>query len=169
MCTASLRAKPARDTQAGATLIEAVIFIAIVGIALPAILQVMDFNVRHSADGLLRIQSATLAESMLNEIESKDFCAPRGGFEGPYTPGNRRLFDAVTDYRHFSMYPVTTLDGTVVPGLQGYRVSAAVTPSALGGIPSSAAYLITVTVTDPGGERLVMSGYRVNDEGRRCG
>ncbi len=169
MCTASARARPVSDGQTGATLIEAVVFIAIVGIALPAILQVMDFNVRHSADGLLRIQSASLAEALLDEIESKDFCPPKGGFEGPYTPGNRLMFDAVTDYRHFSMHPITTLDDTRVPGLRGYRLSAAVTPSALGNIPSSEAYLIRVTVTDPSGERLVMSGYRVNHSGHPCG
>jgi len=59
--------------QKGISLIELIMFIAIISIALAGIMLVMDQTTGHSADTLLREQALTIAESRLEEIESQKF------------------------------------------------------------------------------------------------
>jgi hypothetical protein len=90
-------------------------------------------------------------------------------------PGETRYsattpFDHVNDYHGFDSNTavptgIRTLDGTLIPGLDGYRVTVSVTGQALGGISNDASgkpqsLLITVTVTGPGDTTVVVSGYR---------
>jgi hypothetical protein len=79
-------------------------------------------------------------------------------------------FDHVNDYHGFDSNTATpsgirTIDGTLIPGLDNYRVTVDVAAQPLGSIGNDAggkpqSLLITVTVTGPGGTSVVVSGYR---------
>jgi len=158
MCTPKSR-------LAGISLVELVIFIAVVGVAVAGVLSVMNLTTRHSADPMIQKQALAIAESMLEEVTLQNFTKPAGGFGGPFTVANRASFDSVDDYNGFTMGPgISDLTGTAIAGLAGYSVQISVTPSAVGPagaqVPAGQARLITVTVTDPRGGQVAVSGYR---------
>jgi MSHA pilin protein MshD len=101
--------------QHGASLIELVMFIVIIGIALAGILQVMDTVTGRSADTLIRKQSLAIAESLLEEIELQDFIAasgvtacPPNPTPNPVTQANRASgYHIVCDYNGFNMPAVS--------------------------------------------------------------
>jgi len=64
--------------QAGLTMIELIVFIVVVSIGLVGILSVLNFTTRNSANPMLLKQQVAIAESLLEEIESKPFtyCDP---------------------------------------------------------------------------------------------
>lgn len=146
--------------QRGINLIEAIIFIVIIGIALASILLVMNTLTSHSADTLVRKQTLALAESLLEEIQLQSFNKPLGGFAGPFTQANRASFDTVTDYNGFGTSAgVVAMDGSGL-GLDNYNYTPAVTVAAIT-LNGVAAALITVSVTGPGGV-ITVDGYRAN-------
>jgi MSHA pilin protein MshD len=67
-----------RHSQSGATIIELVIFIVIVGIAAATILQVMNLANRASTDPIRRKQAMLIAEAYMEEIQQAQFtvCDP---------------------------------------------------------------------------------------------
>lgn len=83
---------------------------------------------------------------------------------------NVPLFDHVNDYHGFdsntaSLTGIRNIDGTLIPGLESYRVTVDVAAQPLGGIGNDAngfpqSLLISVTVTGPGNTTVVVSGYR---------
>jgi MSHA pilin protein MshD len=154
--------------QHGVSLIEAVLFIVVVSVALVVVLKAFDIANTGSADPLLRRQALAIAESLLDEISAKPFGdantddVAQGGFAGPYTSANRQWFDDVDDYNGFSMNGIRSLDNTTLTGLNAYQASVAVAAAAFGGVPASAGYRITVSVTDPAGRQLTLEGYRAN-------
>lgn len=148
--------------ESGASLIELIMFVMIVSIALAGILLVMNQTTGHSADVLIRKQALTVAESMLEEIESHPF----SGVASAVTQTNRPNSHIIFDYNGFATSGVFPADGTLtgVPGLSNYNVAAEVTvlSSAWGTIPAASAAQITVTVTDPAGQITTATGYRTN-------
>ncbi len=152
--------------QSGISLIELIMFIVIVSIALAGVINVLNLNTSHSADPVVRKQAMAIAESLLEEIEEKNFAKPAGGFAGPFTPVNRQLFDTVSDYSVFSMSPVADITNTAIPSLTGYSASVTETPVTLcaGAVCTLAgdALLITVRVDGPGGFSVTLDGYRTN-------
>jgi MSHA pilin protein MshD len=149
------------SSQRGISLVELVIFIAVAGAAVAGVLSVMNLTTRTGADPMIRKQALAVAESLLEEIALKDFANPPGGFSGPPTPANRPLFDDVNDYDGFVMGPgIVDLTNTVIPRLESYSVSVSVTPFVLAGAD---ARRIVVTVTDPQGATVTLSGFRTND------
>lgn len=108
--------------QAGASLVELVVFIVIVSVALAGVLLVFNLTTSHSADPLIRKQALAIAEALLEEVELMPFtdcdpdsydpvagtCAP-GGTEtmGPETGETRgsltTAFDNVNDYNNFCL------------------------------------------------------------------
>lgn len=83
----------------------------------------------------------------------------------PYGPetrlGGTTPFDNVNDYGpSLTINPITDITGTTIGGLGAYSATIAVAGSALGGIVAAESPLITVTVTGPGSESLVLQGYR---------
>src|SRR6187431_1348174 len=62
----------------GFTLIELVLFIAIIGIALGGVLVAYDYSARDSADPVVKKQALAIAESLLEEIQQMPFtyCDP---------------------------------------------------------------------------------------------
>jgi MSHA pilin protein MshD len=79
-------------------------------------------------------------------------------------------FDNVNDYHGFDSNTavpsgITTIDGTLIAGLEGYRVTVSVAAQPpLGGIDNVTngiqSLLITVTVTGPGNTTVTLNGYR---------
>lgn len=150
--------------QAGISLVELVMFIVIVGVGLAGILSVMNTVTKSSADPMVRKQAIAIAESMLEEIELKDFDVVPSGIAA--TLANRPVFQYVGDYNG---YPVPAasgiyaVDGTAIPTLSAYSVSVTVAGTGnLGGIAASDAKLITVTVTGPNNTTITLDGYRAN-------
>lgn len=175
-----------RSIQHGLTLIELVVFIVVVSIGLAGILSVLNFTNRYSVNPMLLKQQVAIAESLLEEIESKPFTfcdpddanvetaataagcattqqglAPTAG-ESRYTPA--APFDNVGDYSGFSMSGIRlpTDSATTVSGLDAYSASVAITQAGatFGLADSSAALRIDVTVTAPSMPNITLTGYR---------
>jgi MSHA pilin protein MshD len=156
----STRAAFAR--QRGVSLVELIMFIVIVGVAVAGIVTVMTQAITYSADPLIRKQAIASAESLLEEIELQDFVSV-GGATNPVTQANRASeYHIVSDYNGFSTTGIFAVNDAASASavLAGYNASVAVAGAALGGIPAGSAVLITVTVTDPRGDAVVISGYR---------
>ena len=72
-------------------------------------------------------------------------------------------FDNVADYAGWSMTGIRSIDdaNTVITGLAQYNASVAVTQAGLTfSLPADAVLRIAVTVTDPSGDAITVSGYR---------
>jgi MSHA pilin protein MshD len=80
------------------------------------------------------------------------------------------LFDHVNDYHGFDsstavLSGIRDIDGSLIAGLDSYRVTVSVAGQPLGGIGNDAdgnpqSLLITVTVTGPGNTSVTLNGYR---------
>jgi MSHA pilin protein MshD len=181
-----LSAGPAK--QRGATLVELVMFIVIVGIAVTGVLLVMNRTTASSADPLIRKQALAIASSLLEEIELMPFtycdpddvnaasavsaadCTPglsQDIITGPVPATETRYaatpFDNVADYSTFSMTPIADLTGTPLAGLGNYSASISIARAGialLGAADDGAALRITVTVNGPDNTQAVLDGYR---------
>ncbi len=149
-------------SERGLSLVELIVFIVVVGVAVAGVLAVMNVTTAKSADPLVRKQALAIAEGMLEEILLKDFSNPPGGFTGAATPANRPLFDDVSDYDGYASSGIYDVTGTAIPALAAYGVSVSVVNQALGSVPAASSKRITVTVTAPGGESIVLSGFRTD-------
>ncbi len=158
------------NRQAGISLVELVMFIVIVSVGIAGILSVMNVTSGSSADPMVRKQAIAIAESMLEEIQAKDFANPSGpgAFTGAANQANRALFDDVGDYHDFSTTGIFAIDGTVaINGLEAYSVEVSVLNhaglSAAGNaVPAVDARLIAVTVTGPASTSITLHAYRTN-------
>lgn len=171
--------------QRGISLIELIMFIVIVGVGVAGILGVMNQTTGHSADPLVRKQAVAIAEALLEEIElmPSTFCDPTDanaasavvaavaangcaatveaiGPEAGETRYGPTFFNNVNDYHGFAMAGINDIINAAVTGLGAYSASVTVANAAYGGIPASESLLITVTVTPPSGDAVVMHGYR---------
>lgn len=160
-----MSANTLRRSQRGTSLIELIMFIVIVSFALTGILVVMNTVVRHSADPLIHKQAIAVAESLLEEIELQDFISQSGVTNAVSQSNRASEYHIVGDYNGYD----TTADGggifpvsgvASIAGLESYNANVVVADAALGGISAGSAVLITVTVTDPQGEDIQISGYR---------
>ena len=170
----------------GFTLIELVIFIAVVGIAVGGVLVAYDYAARDSADPVMRKQALAIAESLLEEIQQMPFtyCDPddpavstavsAAGCATPEAigpePGETRYslatpFDNVNDYHGYNTAAevppgVKDNSGTPIAGLGFYNVAVTVSNAALPGVPAGDALLISIVVTAPGNVSVRLDGYR---------
>jgi MSHA pilin protein MshD len=151
-----------RRKQTGFTLIELVLFIAIVSVAVTGILLVMNIVNRNSADPQLRKQALSIAEALLEEVSLAKFtycdpadanaetaanpagCADQvNGVEvaGPES-GNVRPFDNVNDYAGAGGYGVpnhillTDANSQTINLTGTYDATVTITPTPLGSVPS---------------------------------
>lgn len=145
------------NPERGATLVELVVSIVIISIALAGVLVAMDRNTRASADPMVLDQSVAIAEAYLEEILAKDFVDPDGTNVGE----TRATYDDVFDYNGLPDTVVRDQNGTAIVPLSAYAVAVQVANNNVNGL---AAALVTVTVTPPFGNSLVLSGYRTNYE-----
>lgn len=165
----------------GATLVELVVSIAIIGIAVAGVLQVMALTTKFSADPMVREQAQLIAEAYMEEITLKKFVDPTAGTVCPGAPALRTNYDNVCDYNSLPDNVVRDQFGTAIPALSSYTVTVTVTnsPSAtvelkdnLGiyVINNNAPLLpnlirllrVDVLVTGPGGTSITLTGYRTD-------
>jgi MSHA pilin protein MshD len=169
--------------EQGISLIELVMFIVIVGIGIAGLLLVFSTSAGKSADPLIQKQMLSIAEALLEEVQSKPFtfCDPDDA--GAATAGaslvgagncqatvevpgpeageiSRATFDNVSDYHGLSLSPVSDIAGNAIASLASYSASIAVAAVGLGSVPAGDALQITVTVTGPGSSGLSVQGYR---------
>ena len=171
----------------GFTLIELVMFIAIVGAGVAGTLLAYDFSAKNSADPIVRKQALAIAESLLEEIQQMPFtyCDPddpavttAASTLGCATPeamgpeaGESRYnvstpFDNVNDYNGYSTAAeappgIKDITGTPIGGLSNYNAAVTVTQVALGAVAASDSLRITVTVTGPANVTATVDGYRL--------
>ena len=122
-----------RRVPAGFTLVEVVMYIAIVSIGVAGILSVMTYTSRYSADPMVQQQALLIAESYMEEILLKRFIDPA---TAPTTSqicptpetGGRPSYDNTCDYHNLSN-TAGAVDqlGNTVAGLTAYNVSVSVT------------------------------------------
>jgi MSHA pilin protein MshD len=170
------------------TFIELIFFIVVVGIGVAGILLVYTNTVRGSSDPLVRKQLLAVAEALLEEVELMPFtyCDPDDahaatagnsavdpldptkcaatpealGGEGETRYSAAAPYDNVSDYHGFSMAGVRDITNTAIGGLGGYSASVSVAQGGLGIATAADVLRITVTVTAPGGDAIVLDGYR---------
>lgn len=148
---------PTPTRQAGVTLVELVVAIAIVAAGVSAVLAAYAAVATRSADAMGRQQAVAIAESYLEEIALKSFSDP----DGVESETPRAGWDDVDDYNGLSDAGVRDQNGVAVAALSGYSVTVAVTAtSALTGVPSASARRIDVTVTGPQGVQVGLTTYR---------
>ena len=142
----------------GFTLIELIVAMVVISVALAGVMSVINYTTLHSADPVLRHQAIAIAEAYMEEITLKQYTDPDVDGEG-----SRALFDDVDDYNGLSNVGAQDQNGNAISGLNNYSVAVSVTPQNYGptGVEVSGLQ-ISVTVTDPGGESLVLTGYRAN-------
>ncbi|PSF05544.1 MSHA biogenesis protein MshD [Marinobacter fuscus] len=161
-----------RAFQRGATLVELVITIMIIGIAIAGVVGAFSLIAGRSADPLNQTRAVKLAQLYMDEILTRkyDHQVPAGGvpkYTGACTIGKeagevRASFDDVDDY-HSLNGPPTAVDGTGLPGYQGFSV--AVTVACAGadlGLAERDAKRIDLDIRDPSGGRYAFSAYRAN-------
>lgn len=151
-----------RQRAQGLSLIELIVFIMIVGIALTALLSVMNYTTRNSVDPLRRKQAVMIAESLLEEVRLAKFtfCQPGAanadvatssadcadGLAESWGPnGNARPFFNINDYVAAANQATAAFDvggqladanGNPMP-VAGYTARLTITPQVLGGIAAS--------------------------------
>jgi MSHA pilin protein MshD len=149
-----------RQNVLGFTLIELIVAMVVISIAITGVLLAINYATSHSADPVLRHQAIAIAESYMEEICLKEIDDP----DGVDDETERADYDDVDDYNGLSDDGAANADGTDVVGLENYIVSVSVTTESFGpsGAEITEALRIDVTVTDPAGEELTLSGYRAD-------
>ncbi len=147
----------------GFTLIEAVVAIAIFSIGILSISFIFQLTTSSSANPGTRMQSVLIAESLMDEILSKSFTKPDGGFAGPFVNSNRSQFDTITDYNGLTFSGITNSVGNALPGLENYSVNVTLSNPTIGNIPSTDTYLVTINVVGPN-DNFTLKGFSIKQE-----
>jgi MSHA pilin protein MshD len=181
------RRQPGTDgitRQRGMTLVELVISIVIIGIAAAALFSAMAAIGGRSADPLLRQQSLSIAEAYLEEILLQPYFDPSALNEPsasvdsssavcPRPLVSRAGYDNVCDYAGLHDTSARDAQGVTIGALENYQVKVRVlqlatcTPedceleaSELEELKTVNALRVDVTVIDPAGQSLLLSGFR---------
>jgi MSHA pilin protein MshD len=155
------RAKDARRAQRGASLLELIMFIVVVGAGLAGIIGIWQTTAQGSADPLIQKQALAIAEAYLEETLAMPFtyCDPddvhaaMAESDGPVNPADTTRcavtleaigaeggeargsgttpYDNVNDYNSLAAAAPASIDGDVIAGLDAYQVSVAVTGQSL--------------------------------------
>lgn len=141
--------------QCGATLIELIITIIIISIALSGILSVVNLTTGHSADPMVQHQAIAIAESYLEEI----MLLPVSITPDTSTAGNRASYDTINDYNGLADNGAKDQNGNTLLGLENYTVNVTVNDET---ISTVAMKKVTVTVTRPGTDQIILTGYRAD-------
>lgn len=170
------RLHPARRgwrRQLGATLVELVVMIVVVGVVGGMAAGVVGTLNKRSADPLTRRQALAAAEALLAEALSQPTpdSDPDGGAEslGPEAGEARgsaaKPFDHVNDYDGYARTGLVAFDGTAIGGLEAYSVSVAVRAQAIDDVPAADGWWVTVTVRTPDDQPVTVSGWRARLSG----
>jgi MSHA pilin protein MshD len=148
-----------RTRQRGLTLIELVVAITIVAIAAAAVLGAMSTITARGAEVMVRQQAVAIADAYLEEILLQPVVPPSGAA----VPTSRASFNDVDEYNGLLDVGAQDQFGNPLANLSAYTVSVAVVQTtALPGITAANARRIDVSVTDPNGVVVTLSGYRTN-------
>lgn len=159
----------ASSAEAGLTLIELVISIAVIAIAVTGTLLAISRTVRASADPMVQRQASAIAEAYLEEILAKPYYDETLGAAGGACPadgGTRATWNNVCDYHGLDDAGARDQFGVAVAGLSAYRVRVTVdsATAALGALSGPSNVLrVDVRVTHPLPVDLLLSGYRGSD------
>lgn len=151
------------DRQAGATLIELVVFIVVISIALVALLSVYQQSVTKSVDPIVRVRLLELAQSQLDVVlaQQYDAATPPGGVPacGSQMPPGRPPGPPCT-----GSGGVSSFDGQTDTPYPGYSRNVSVTfaGTELGLGNNDQAKRITVVASSPNGESVTLTAYRTN-------
>ena len=161
---------PFKCRSRGVTLVELVVFIAVVAVALVGLLAVFNRAVTASIDPIMQVRALELAQARLDEVLSRKFAenTPTGGVPacGSFDAGG----GACTAIQGITADPglddVGDYDGASATDT-GYTVSVSVTAAGedlvtANALPSNQARRVTVTVTLPDSTTLQLSAYKVN-------
>lgn len=188
MCTDHAPACARRPAPArGVTLVELVIFIAVISVGLVGTLLVMHYTARHGADPMVREQALLIAESYMEEILAKRFIDPTSGTTRtcPTPEGGRTNYDNVCDYNGLGDAGARDQFGNAVTGLENYNVAVVVSGGSgisLGPAGNAVANTgsvrvlrvdVTVSYSDNPDFNVVLTGYRThyncsNDSDPQC-
>ncbi|MDF2445402.1 MAG: prepilin-type cleavage/methylation protein [Moraxellaceae bacterium] len=150
--------------QRGLTLVELVIALVVFSVGVMALLAAMARFGGSSADPLLAVQARAIAEAYLEEILSKSFTDPAlDPLTGAACPapnaGGRSVYDNICDYRGLPDQLVRDQSGTLIAGLDDYRVAVTVADNvAFQGVPAGQVLQVDVTVTDALGRIHTLTG-----------
>ncbi|NOQ93959.1 MAG: prepilin-type N-terminal cleavage/methylation domain-containing protein [Methylophaga sp.] len=139
----------------GATLIELIITIIVIGIALSGILNVVILTTSHSADPMVQRQAIAIAESYLEEI----VLLPVTASPDTSVAGDRSTFDNIADYNGLSDTGVVDQNGNAIAGLESYSIAVSIVDQSVSTINMKA---ITITVSRPSTQDIVLTGYRAD-------
>jgi MSHA pilin protein MshD len=140
-------------------MIELVVAITIVAIAAVAVLGAMSSITTRGANTMVRQQAVAIGDAYLEEILLQPITPPSGAA----TPTSRASFNDVDEYNGLLDVGARDQFGNALANLSNYTVSVAVVQTtALPNITAANARRIDVSVTDPTGLTVVLSGYRTN-------
>jgi MSHA pilin protein MshD len=141
----------------GVTLVELIVTIVVIAAAVFGVIALTSATATRSADTMVQVQAVVIGESYLNEILQKPFGSDCG-------PCARTQMDKVGDYNGLLDVGVHDATGAPVANLGNYNVKVTVANSPLGTapsrVPAAQSELVTVTVTEPNGRSVALSGYR---------
>ena len=150
-----------RSRERGLTLIELIVFIVIISVGLVGILSVMNITTRSSADPMVRKQATAMAEAVLEEVLSKNYCDP--DLVPPSCvvsrEASRAMYDDIEDYNGQTIAGNVTLGANPVLAA-GY--TATITVAAQADVSNVAMRRVSVTVNGAG-EAITLFGYRARD------
>lgn len=164
----------------GFTLVELVIYIVVLSIGTVGIVtSIMMWNARTS-EHLMQKQAYNIAESIMDELNAMPitFCDPQdanvsvatsyadcsipqntfGPTPNTETRGDAlNPFDNLLDYHNWSMNGISYIDNTAITELKNYTSKVSIASVSISGIPG---YIVTVTVTPPLGNQVVLETFR---------
>jgi type II secretory pathway pseudopilin PulG len=150
-----------RTKSSGFTLIESIVIIVVISIAAVGLLGVFTKSVTHSADPMLRMQAAAIAQGYLEEAMLKSFTDPDQPETGTCEAGEARAtYDDVQDYNCVND-TAGALDqfGAGLAGLGAYNVDVNVTAAAIGGVPTQQIEVV-VTHDSQAAAAVTLIGHR---------
>lgn len=171
--------------HSGFTLIELIVFIAIIGVGLAGVLLSLNTTTRASSDPLIEKQLLAIAESVLEEVTMQAFtwCDPddpnaamaattancsANAAEG----GGKATYDNVVETRGSAVAPLdnvsdydkeiisSAISGNSANWPAGYQASVSIGTDTLDNVPKSESLLIAVTAS-VGTQTLTLHGYRL--------
>lgn len=148
--------RPGAGPAHGFTLIEALLAIVVLAIGLVGVLAAFKTVSRASADPLVHLQLAAVAQELLEEVRLKPYAAAANAAPSGCA---RDTYNDVADYNGYASTGICTIDGTAIAALARYSVTISVASGTLGGV--AAAMKITVSVTTAG-QTVTLVGWRTD-------
>ena len=147
-----------RQHNGGLALIEAIIALTLIAITAGVIMAQMAQANTQSGRSITQTEAAAIADAYLNEILQRAWTDP-DGVDGESA---RAGYDDVDDYNGLNDLGARDAAGTLIAGLDRYRVQVSVIRSnALTAVPASDALRVSVSVAGPDSSTTVLTGYRL--------